>query len=757
MKADEEDKQDRLPSVSGPSLGQANLSAPPEVEGYEILRVLGEGGMGIVYLSRQKHAVQRQVALKIVKPGMYSKQVVARFEGERQALAILDHPNIAQVYDAGTTKDGHPYFSMEYVSGPPITEYCDKNTLRIEERLRLFIQICEGVQYAHQKGIIHRDIKPSNVLVYKECDKPLPKIIDFGVAKALTAPLTEKTFFTEQGQLLGTPEYMSPEQAEMTINNIDARTDVYSLGVLLYMLLTGALPFDRKALELAGFAEILRTIREQDPPMPSMCLSSLGEKANQVAKLRKSSPNLLTKRVHGDLDWIVMKSLEKDRIQRYSTVAELAVDIRRHLNSEPVQAGPPTVPYKLHKFIKRHRVGVIACGLVIMAIVIGLIIGTYGLIKAHSARDRAVEVEGGAVIKALTSAYHRRSISTGQGDSRYARAIKDYYSVLYIKPNYVLVLDDLAWLLATCPRAELRDGAEAVKLAMRACEITDWKDYHCINTLAAANAEAGIFDAATKYQEQAIEILRDSKQPLLQASCEWRLKQYESEKPYHKGLVGWWKFDGDTTDASGYEYHGTEVGNPTYVAGISGEAIALRGDGDRVIVPGIALSVNGLDELTVSLWIKSNLIGTDKGFIAFKDPNNNNCAGMRYDAEGAHGGGRNLIKCGLTSDGGRYSMEGSSNFQTTEWQHLAMIWWTRGFLRLYINGREDTPMWIEPATSGLLTRCKKLFIGKGGKTMSNQSWAGLIDDVRIYSYALTEWEIRELYESTKSGGAEYYE
>jgi serine/threonine protein kinase len=289
MKADEEDKQDRLPSVSGPSLGPANLSAPPDVEGYEILRVLGEGGMGVVYLARQQVPVQRQVALKIVKPGMDSKQVVARFEAEQQALALLDHPNVAQVYDAGTTKDGHPYFSMEYVSGSPITEYCDKHRFSIEERLKLFIQVCEGVQHAHQKGIIHRDIKPSNILVYKEGDKPLPKIIDFGVAKALTASLTEKTFFTEQGQLLGTPEYMSPEQAEMTRYDIDTRSDIYSLGVVLYELLTGALPFERRDLEQVGFAEILRTIREQDPPRPSMRLSSLGPDTRHVAEARKTS------------------------------------------------------------------------------------------------------------------------------------------------------------------------------------------------------------------------------------------------------------------------------------------------------------------------------------------------------------------------------------------------------------------------------------------------------------------------------------
>ncbi len=390
MKADDENKQDRIPSVSGPSLGPANHSTPPEVKGYEILRILGEGGMGVVYLARQQIPVQRQVAMKIVKPGMDSKQVVTRFESERQALALLDHPNIAQVYDAGTTKDGHPYFSMEYVSGSPITEYCDKHRLSIEERLKLFIQVCEGVQHAHQKGIIHRDIKPSNVLVYTEGDKPLPKIIDFGVAKALTAPLTEKTFFTEQGQLLGTPEYMSPEQAEMNIQDIDTCSDIYSLGIVLYELLTGALPFERRDLEQIGFAEVLRTIREQEPPLPSTRLSSLGAKAKHAAESRCTQVGALTKRLHNELEWIPLKAMRKERSRRYESAAEFARDIQSYLRGDPLIAGPESRIYRARKFVHRHCALVAGTFIVFVVLIAGLAgIGVF----AFKAEQRRAEAE----------------------------------------------------------------------------------------------------------------------------------------------------------------------------------------------------------------------------------------------------------------------------------------------------------------------------------------------------------------------------
>jgi serine/threonine protein kinase/tetratricopeptide (TPR) repeat protein len=336
-----------------------SLSRPTEKIGdYRTLQRIGEGGMGEVYLAEQEKPVRRRVALKIIKRGMETDQVIARFEAERQALAMMNHPNVAKVFDAGATEQGRPYFAMEYVEGVPITEFCDRHRLTTKERLDLFMQVCEGVQHAHQNAIIHRDIKPSNVLVSTQDGKRITKIIDFGVAKATTQRLTERTIYTELGQLIGTPEYMSPEQAEMTSESVDTRTDVYSLGVLLYELLVGALPFDPRELRRAGFDEIRRKIREEEPSKPSTRLSTLGEVATGSARNRRTDPTSLARQLRGDLDWITMKALEKDRTRRYGSPNEFAADINRHLKDEPVLAGPPSTAYRMGKFVRRHRVGV---------------------------------------------------------------------------------------------------------------------------------------------------------------------------------------------------------------------------------------------------------------------------------------------------------------------------------------------------------------------------------------------------------------
>jgi len=381
-----------LPAV-GPN---ATLESSPLTEGpgtiigrYKLLQLIGEGGFGVVYMADQQEPVRRKVALKIIKLGMDTKQVMARFEAERQALAMMDHPNIAKVLDGGASDTGRPYFVMELVKGVPITEYCDKNNLNTRQRLELFIDVCKAVQHAHQKGIIHRDIKPSNVMITLHDGKPVPKIIDFGIAKATQHRLTEKTFFTEYRQFIGTPEYMSPEQAEMSGLDIDTRTDIYSLGVLLYELLTGSTPFERKQLLSAAYDEIRRIIRETDPPKPSMRLSALGDALTDVAKHRQTNPDSLPKLMRGDLDWIVMKSLEKDRTRRYETANELAADIARHLADEPVLAGPPSVRYRVRKFVRRNRVLVTAVAAVLIVLVAGVVVSTIFAVGQARARARA--------------------------------------------------------------------------------------------------------------------------------------------------------------------------------------------------------------------------------------------------------------------------------------------------------------------------------------------------------------------------------
>lgn len=360
-------------------------------ERYKLLEELGKGGMGVVYKAEQIKPIKRQVALKIIKLGMDTHQVVARFEAERQALAVMDHPNIAKVFDAGATEQGRPYIVMELVHGVPINTYCDKHKLSTKERLYLFLPVCQAVQHAHQKGVIHRDLKPSNILVAIQEDQPVPKVIDFGIAKATGKSLTERTLYTEKGQLIGTPEYMSPEQAEMSELDIDTRTDIYSLGVILYELLAGVLPFDPETLRAASLAEIQRIIREKEPPKISTRLSSLGDTGPIIADFRNTDPGSLHRELKGDLDWITMKAMAKDRVHRYASASELDADLMRYLNHDPVAAGPPSVVYRAKKYVKRHKLGVAAAAFISLALIAGIIGTGIGLLKATKAEKKARE------------------------------------------------------------------------------------------------------------------------------------------------------------------------------------------------------------------------------------------------------------------------------------------------------------------------------------------------------------------------------
>jgi serine/threonine protein kinase/Tfp pilus assembly protein PilF len=398
-----------------------------KIENYRLLQKIGEGGMGIVYLAEQEKPIRRKVAVKIIKHGMDTKEVLARFESERQALAIMDHPNIAKVFDAGFTENNRPYFAMEYVKGVPISEHCETYKLSISERLKLIIQVCEGVQHAHQKAIIHRDLKPSNVLITIQDNLAIPKIIDFGVAKATAQRLTEQTVYTEIGQIIGTPEYMSPEQAEMTGQDIDTRTDVYSLGVILYKLLAGTLPFDAANLRIVGDYAMRNIIREKVPPKPSTRVSTLLKQSTGSQDGSAQIEPTLVSQLKGDLDWITMKAIEKDRTRRYGSANDLADDIKRYINNEPIEARPPSFYYLLNKFVRRHRGAVAAMLIIIVLIIAALITLSIQNNRIAEERDRAnKEAEkSNQVSEFLVNIFQMSDPSEALGNTITARELLD--------------------------------------------------------------------------------------------------------------------------------------------------------------------------------------------------------------------------------------------------------------------------------------------------------------------------------------------
>ncbi len=390
-------------------------TVPDRIGPYRVLEVIGEGGFGVVYHAEQLEPVRRRVALKVIKPGMDSKTVIARFEAERQALAIMEHPTIAKVLDAGLTEQGRPYFVMELIHGVPLQDYCDRHGLSLTERIELFIQVCRGVQHAHQKGIVHRDLKPSNVLVTVLDGKPVPKIIDFGVAKATAQRLTEHTLFTAQGRMIGTPEYMSPEQAEMSGLDVDTRTDVYSLGVMLYELLAGALPFDARTLRSVSLPEIQRIIRDQDPPRPSAKWASLPEaRRAELARQRRADARAVARALRHELDWITMKAMDKDRTRRYGGADALADDLRRYLDHLPVEAGPPSAMYRLSRTLRKHRGEVTAAALLL---VLAMALVAFGYLRERGLRQRAEMAEQLAVQRADETRRLAYAAQIGDADS----------------------------------------------------------------------------------------------------------------------------------------------------------------------------------------------------------------------------------------------------------------------------------------------------------------------------------------------------
>ena len=488
-------RSDKQTEPLGPSSSSSgNPVSRPLTEGpgtrigpYKLLEQIGEGGMGVVYMAEQEAPVRRKIALKIIKPGMDTGQVVARFEAERQALALMDHPNIAKVFDAGATGTGRPYFVMELVNGVPMTEYCDEGQLTPQERLELFVPVCRAIQHAHQKGIIHRDVKPSNVLVTIVDGRPTPKVIDFGVAKATSQALTERSLFTQFGAIVGTLEYMSPEQAALSSQDVDTRSDVFSLGVLLYELLTGSTPLVRARLREAGYAEILRRIREEEPPRPSARLSDSGEALPTIAARRHTEPAKLTRIVRGELDWIVMKALEKDRTRRYESAAGFARDVERYLADEAVEACPPSRRYRLRKFARKNRGALATAAAFAAVLLVATAVSGYLALRARSAEGLA-----------------KSRLAESEQSRDQAKAVSQFMVEAFRKPDPGEDGRDLKVVDLLDAAAARLDGQFAGSPAIRGA---------LLNALGETYGSLGIADQAVKVSTRAFDTLKDSLGP----------------------------------------------------------------------------------------------------------------------------------------------------------------------------------------------------------------------------------------------------
>ncbi len=502
----------REPSGDSPQDHVDRLIGP-----YRLMEQIGEGGFGVVYVAQQEKPVRRKVALKMVKPGMGSKEVIARFEAERQALALMDHPCIARVFDAGVSDDSRPYFVMELVRGVPITEFCDKARMNIPQRLELFMDVCSAVHHAHQKGVIHRDLKPSNVLTTLYDDKPVAKIIDFGIAKAIGQSLTDKTIYTRFMSLMGTPLYMSPEQAEMNTLDVDTRSDIYSLGVLLYELLTGTTPIDRSRMDSAGYNEIRRIILEEEPPIPSNRISTLGNRISTISGMRQIDPSRLTSSIRGDLDWIVMKAMDKDRKRRYDSAAAMARDIHLYLHSEPIEARPPSRVYRLSKFAQRNRAILVSASLIAFSLLAGTAFSVYQMSKAEDAlREALIAKKEANEARDEIAKFSERIVqsnvfvSSGQTHAnagRWQAAIDDFAQAIDLQPSFYL-----PWVQRGQLYSQLHLWQEATNDFAKAISLgapTDQPQWMGAGALFALFAQTESFEALVAQERKRLDLASD--------------------------------------------------------------------------------------------------------------------------------------------------------------------------------------------------------------------------------------------------------
>ncbi len=699
---------------------------------YKLLQQIGEGGCGIVYMAEQDEPVRRRVALKIIKLGMDTKSVIARFEAERQALAMMDHPNIAKVFDAGATDTGRPYFVMELVRGIKITDYCDAQKLSIRQRLDLFIQVCQAIQHAHQKGIIHRDIKPSNVLVTEHDGAAVPKIIDFGIAKATTGQrLTDKTLFTAFEQFIGTPAYMSPEQAGLGGLDIDTRSDIYSLGVLLYELLTGHQPFDSAELHRAALDEVLRTLREKEPPRPSAKLTTLTEQELTLAAERhQTAPAKLSSLLRGDLDWIVMKALDKDRRRRYDTANGFAADIQRHLNNEPVTARSPSNLYRFQKMVRRNKLAFAAASAVFLTLAVGLGVSTWLYVQERRAHQREIAAENAQRQLQEEAAAARQLENSAHGfwsGGRLAEAEANYRQLVVIQKKLLGdIHPDVAASLHNLYLVFQSEGKtnEAKKA---------WNEVLVMQKKLGVQSDSKTFFLLN--QEHELQMTQTS---LVSAIKE----QTNQPDPV---LIGLWKCDGNGKDSVG-----------TNNGVLDGDVMATNG------VKGLALHFDGVDgavqisnapmprTLSVAAWVcfdnmNSRTLPGLQYLVFRKNSRVNNFEAFTLGKDQNNSVDR-LFFAMTSADGYDSSIYSTNGIVTGVFYHVVGTFDGK-WARFYVNGKEQGAAYHPfPVDYG----SRPMFFGTSGEPWDGR-FAGTLDEVSLYDGALSPAQIAALHEAGTLG------